>query len=788
MLHRPCIFALFMKRIKKPLIIFFVTIIIAVIVIIACISPICKYLIEKYDKKYTGREITMSRIYVNPFTGYLNISNLKINEFENDTIFFSAKDFSVNISMLKLFFKKYEVTEVTINQPRGIVKQRKKEFNFSDLIERFSSKDSKKKKKEPAKYYIQNIKIKDGTFYYRETETPVYYYIKKVNIDSEGISWNVDTIPIIFSFTSGTGVGDMKGDFTINTKNKDYSLNIKIKKFDLNIVGQYIKDLSNYGNFKAFLDADFHSKGNIIDREDVTASGKIKISDFHFGKNPLEDYASFEKLEISIHQVSPKKLIYFYDSVTIHKPYFKYEKYDYLDNVQTAFGKAGANVKAASAAGAKYNLVIEIAKYIKILSKNFLRSNYRVDRLGIYDGELKFNDYSLNEKFSMELKPFNFVADSIEKQHKRVKFIIKSGIKPYGNLNIAISINPKDSSDFDLNFKFAKLPTSMFNPYLTKFTSFPLDRGTIEVQGVWTVKNGEINSTNHLVIIDPRVGERIRNNNSKWIPMRFIMFFVRERGNVIDYEVPIKGDLKNPKFILKDVIFDALGNIFIKPPTTPYRMEVRNVEAEIEKSLALKWEIRKSTLTKSQSSFLASVADFIDDNPNASITVMPNNYEVKEIESILLFEAKKKYYIQSRNIKGNNFGEDDSVFVEKMSIKDSMFVSYLNKNTKDSMLFTIQDKCAVLLNSSMVDAKLNKLYQDRINVFKQFFEDDKNLDRVKIVKGKNVVPFNGYSYFKIDYKGEFPEKLLKAYRRMNLLNNESPRDKYNRKTPWKKHL
>ncbi len=104
------------------------------------------------------------------------------------------------------------------------------------------------------------------------------------------------------------------------------------------------------------------------------------------------------------------------------------------------------------------------------------------------------------------------------------------------------------------------------------------------------------------------------------------------------------------------------------------------------------------------------------------------------------------------------------------------------------MLFTIQDKCAVLLNSSMVDAKLNKLYQDRINVFKQFFEDDKNLDRVKIVKGKKVVPFNGYSYFKIEYKGEFPEKLLKAYRRMNLLNNESPRDKYNRKTPWKKHL
>lgn len=762
-----------------------ITVILFIIVIIVCLSPITKYLIEKYDKDYTGREIYIDRVYVNPFTGYVNFKNLRIHELNNDSVFFSANHFSIDLSLLKLFKKQYVISEVTLTNPRGIIIQNNKSFNFTDLITKFSKKDTKKKQKEPVKFWIKKIKIIDGIFYYKELVTPIYYYIKKANFECSEIRWDSDTIPIHFSFLSGTGVGNMKGNFTLNVKNNDYALNVLVTKFDMNIVGQYIKDLSNYGYFSAFLDAYFHSKGNLIERENVTATGKLKISEFHFGKSNLEDYASFDKLELSIHEVSPKKMIYFYDSVTLHKPYFKYEKYDDLDNVQTIFGKKGAKVKAANVEGAKFNLVIEIAKYIKVISKNFLRSNYRVDRLAVYDANLTYHDYSLNEKFAIALKPFNFSADSIDKKHQRVNFKVQSNLQPYGQIHVAISINPKDSSDFDLNFKFNKIPVSIFNPYLTKLTSFPLDRGTLEINGVWNVRNGVINSTNHLVIIDPRIGERIKNKNSKRLPMRIIMFIARERGNVIDYEIPIKGDLKNPKFILKDAIFDALGNIFIKPPTTPYRLEVRNIETEIEKSLSLKWEIRNSNITKSQAKFLQSLAEFADDNPKAIITISPQNYDVKEKESILLFEAKKKYYKQNKIKKSSAFDEDDSLNVENMSIKDSLFVQYLNNNCKYTLLFNIQSKCAVLIDESIIQNKLNKLYQNRLAVFKSYFESKESLKRLSIKPGANIMPYNGYSFYKIAYQGEFPERLIKAYRRMNLLNKESPRDKYIRKVNQK---
>ena len=38
-------------------------------------------------------------------------------------------------------------------------------------------------------------------------------------------------------------------------------------------------------------------------------------------------------------------------------------------------------------------LRVEIADYIKVISRNFFKSNYQVDRAAIYSAEIKFNDY-----------------------------------------------------------------------------------------------------------------------------------------------------------------------------------------------------------------------------------------------------------------------------------------------------------------------------------------------------------------------------------------------------------
>ena len=47
---------------------------------------------------------------------------------------------------------------------------------------------------------------------------------------------------------------------------------------------------------------------------------------------------------------------------------------------------------------------------------------------------------------------------------------------------------------------------------------------------------------------------------------------------------------------------------------------------------------------------------------------------------------------------------------------------------------------------------------------------------MKISADQNVVPYNGFSFYKIIYKGEFPDDIKKAYLKMNELNDKAPRN------------
>src|SRR6185369_14781954 len=283
-------------------------------------------------------------------------------------------------------------------------------------------------------------------------------------------------------------------------------------------------------------------------------------------------------------------------------------------------------------------------------------------------------------------------------------------------------VNPGDTSTFDLQYHFQKIPATLFNPYLVSYTSFPLDRGTVEFNGSWAVREGRIKSQNHLLIIDPRVSKRVKNKNTNWLPLPLIMSFIREYGNVIDYEIPITGNLKNPRFHWNDVIFDLLRNIFIKPPTTPYRMEVKKLENQIENSLALKWRTGQVILQPEQEKFISKMADFLSENPAASIGIYPKVYADKEKEHTLFFEAKKKYFLTINKEDEHLFAEEDSEKVEKMSVKDSLFVRYLNKQVNDNMLFTIQEKCSRLINAKIVNDKLKQLNKQRETAFLSFFK------------------------------------------------------------------
>ena len=309
------------RHLKRALLVFLSTAFLLAGGIIIFISPLTKYLVEKYDEKYTGRQIKVNWAYVNPFTGYVHLDGLKIYELNSDSIFFSAKGVSANLIMRRLLSKDYIISELILDNPLGTIIQDTtiNDLNFRDLIDKFTPKKSLAAKS-PVHFSILSIKINNGTFYYRENTIPINYFIKEVNLESSGLHWDADTMNVRFSFLAGIGKGQLNGDLVLNKKNLDYRLSTVIKKFDLQFIEQYLKDLSNYGSFTANVDANINANGNLHHARDLNAKGQLTFNDFHFGKNKTEDYASFKRFKTGIIDLSPKNKKYIFDSVILDQP------------------------------------------------------------------------------------------------------------------------------------------------------------------------------------------------------------------------------------------------------------------------------------------------------------------------------------------------------------------------------------------------------------------------------------------------------------------------------------
>jgi hypothetical protein len=772
-------------KIKKGLIITVIAVTIFVIVIISCASPIGKYVIESYvGPKVLGRHIKTSWVYVNPFTGYVHISGLKIYECNGDSITILAADaLNTHYNILKTLTKNYEFTDAELVKPVGWIIQNHKIFNFTDLIIHFSPKhpgDSAKgpKTRHPVHINVLNFKITDGEFHYIGKSVPINYYFKHVNISSTGKWWARDSMHVDFDLASGCGTGTIRGDGYIDFYKLDYGIAAVVKTLDMQIVDQYMRELANYASLRGTIDANIKSTGNFKDRLALHVQGLIEISNFHIGKSPTDDIAAFDKLSFSIHDLTPRTYQYYFDSIALHHPSFVYERYDYLDNLRNMFGIEGEKMKAVRDDDTKFNLIIEIGKYVKVLVKNFLQSSYRLDHFNIYNGDLKYIDYGLREKFCIGADPIYIHADSINKNNHRLAVTIRTGIKPHGSFNADLSISPATYADFDLHYRLLRVPVALFNPYLITYTSFPLDRGIIEFNGATLVRSNMVHSDNHLLVLDTRVAKRIHKDDTKWVPLPLIMSIVRSPGNAIDFSIPIGGRLTDPDFNIPRLIGQVIENILIKPPYTPYIAHTKAVEDVVEKLLSIKWEMRSTELTEEQNKFIRQMSDFLKKNPTASITVSPTYYAAKEKEYILLYEAKKKYFIASQKRKTTLISEKDSVAIDKMSVKDSNFVHYLTAQRGVEMLYSVQEKCEHLLGKALINAKYTQLIKERENVFLSCFKDNGNGPQVKFMPARDMIPFDGFSNYKIEYFGATPEKLLKSYDKLISLNNSNPRRQY----------
>jgi hypothetical protein len=144
-----------------------------------------------------------------------------------------------------------------------------------------------------------------------------------------------------------------------------------------------------------------------------------------------------------------------------------------------------------------------------------------------------------------------------------------------GSAPIAISgaINPLVPMAFvDIKANANGIELTGLTPYSTKYTGYPIEKGTLSVNVHYLLKDRQLTADNHFVIDQLTFGDRIENSTAINLPIRLAVSLLKDSQGRIDVSIPISGSLSDPQFSVGEVIWSAVKNMIVKAAAAPFKL------------------------------------------------------------------------------------------------------------------------------------------------------------------------------------------------------------------------
>ena len=439
-----------MKKVLKYFLIFLSLLVVCITLVFVFISPITKYVIEENCLKWTGRHITIGSVKVKPFNGSIYIKDLKIYEANGDSVFFNCHDIYLRVSLLKVFDRVYQVEKIKIDKPEIRITQNGNNFNFDDLIQRFSPAPGnvpQPKNAAQTQYYLNNVIINDATITYNNIPIHNVFRIRSLNFSLPELAWNKPEIKLHLDFIYGTG-GNFNFDLETNRNTSAYNLALQIDKYDLSQYHTPLNTIIKTSSIAGLLNSKLRVHGKFNNAKDISIHGYVNLSDVEIKDMDKKKFFALRKFSLDVDSVDVQHNHYDVNHILLDNPYVAYNVYANGNNLNRMFEsrvipakpvKDSVKGKAKDTARGKSNLDYSniftlLASSVKSMAINFLSTDYHADSIAIRNGQFAYNDYTSNHSFHYNVSKINLVTSELNDFNSGVIFHASAKLGDSGKL------------------------------------------------------------------------------------------------------------------------------------------------------------------------------------------------------------------------------------------------------------------------------------------------------------------------------------------------------------------
>jgi len=736
------------------------------------LSPIAKYVLEKNSVKWTGREITTGTIKVNVVKGSIYVKDIKIYEPDSSTVFFACHDVYLRIDLMNMFDNVYHLEKLKFDNPSINIVQNGNNFNFDDLVKRFSSPPNQQADttKLSIHYVLDSMMINHANITYNNQPIHNITTISNLNLMVPHVSWDNPESQLHLDFVYGTG-GIFNIDMDANRSTMRYTTSIAVSNYDLSQYYAPLNSFINISSLKGVLNTKIRLHGKFNHPEHVSGTGYIHINDLEIDDSAKQKIFGMGELALNIDTINVKHNMFYLNNVILDKPFIRFDYYTNGNNISQMirYRQPAAPVKDTATGEIKpdySNIFTLLASSAKLMSLDLVNSNYHTDSITIRNGQFIYSDYTLNTPFHYDVSNLDMATDKLSAAKKSIQFNASATLNDTGKLTMYADIG-LDLKNMLINYSVTNLRLSDLNPYIEYYVGVPFLDGFINYQSTDSVINRNLKSTNHIRIEGIVVGKKTESKPVYHIPVRTAVALLKDEKGNIDLNLPANGNLDDPNYKIGPLVGRIMSELIVKTAESPFKFfgKIFDKDKDPNDMKQFPFDYMQDKLVENQISKLEDIYKVLDKKKELNVEIIQDIDSLVEKDELALFLAKKQYYDETKHLVNDSLLNRRNKRKEfrasnKVATQDTLFDRYLNEklHLTGNELMTVEDKCIQLVGDSMLSRVVHNLIESRNREITEYLLKKKGLtpDRFKILTKKDALKVEDVDQpkFEINYKAE----------------------------------
>ena len=200
------------------------------------------------------------------------------------------------------------------------------------------------------------------------------------------------------------------------------------------------------------------------------------------------------------------------------------------------------------------------------------RVSLRIDAIEVIDGAVALTDRTLAPPYTTTLTDISVTLNDLDTQSDSPATAkVAALLDGYAAIDATAALIPWDptrSSEFSVGVQGVEMPR--FNPYIGSFIGRQLDRSQLALDLEYTLTGSALDAANHVTIAQLALGDTVPAEDAVSLPLGLAIALLQDSNGEIVLDVPISGDLADPKFRLGRVIGRAITGLLTKLVASPF--------------------------------------------------------------------------------------------------------------------------------------------------------------------------------------------------------------------------